>query len=245
MVTKVDAIKRVLKEFGGVATLDQIYENIEKYYPSAKASKYWKAGIRGVVNREIGKEKNFKRIGLGIYALKEYEEEPKPTVKDKKRMHSYIEGICLEIGKFKNFDVYTPDKNALFKDKIKLIDIATINCVPNFTYREIVDIVKRIDVIWFNKKGFQFPQRVFEIVDAIGTLSEALNRIIQLLPFNTEFVVVGPEKYREKFINKIEKEPYLRFKERFDYKDYNLVLKLYESSYKYNKVEKEFFKRSI
>lgn len=35
MITKVEAIKKVLKEFNGIATWEQIYENIEKYKPSA------------------------------------------------------------------------------------------------------------------------------------------------------------------------------------------------------------------
>ncbi|MEM3413883.1 MAG: hypothetical protein QXE27_08085, partial [Thermoplasmata archaeon] len=126
MGTKVEAITNVLKELGGVATLDQIYNNIEKFYPAAKSSREWKAGIRGVINRELGHNRNFKRIGLGIYALKEYVEEPKPTMREKERMHPYIEGICLTIGKYKGFHVYTPDKFALFKDKIFLKDLVTL-----------------------------------------------------------------------------------------------------------------------
>ena len=62
MVTKVEAIKKVLEDFGGKATWQQIYDNIEKYYPAAKASKAWKEGIRGVLYREIKRGRNFKRI---------------------------------------------------------------------------------------------------------------------------------------------------------------------------------------
>jgi hypothetical protein len=55
MVTKVEAIRKVLEELNGVATWEQIYDNIEKYYPHAKASKAWKEGLRGVLYREIKK----------------------------------------------------------------------------------------------------------------------------------------------------------------------------------------------
>ena len=65
MITKVEAIKKVLEEFNGIATWEQIYENIEKYKPSATKSKEWKAGIRGVLYREINNNRNFKKIGLG------------------------------------------------------------------------------------------------------------------------------------------------------------------------------------
>jgi len=245
MLTKVEAIKKVLEEFNGAATWEQIYDNIEKYYPAAKASIAWKEGIRGVLYREISKGRNFKRIGLGIYALKDYKEEPKPTIKETQRMHSYMEGICLEIGKFKGFHVYTPDKTALFKDNIYLNTISTLKDIPPFTYPKIIESVRKIDVIWFNKEGFQFPQIVFEIVDAIGTLTEALNRCLQLLNFQTKFMIIGPNAYKNKFLDKINKPPYLEFKRRFDYKDYDLVNRLYESSIKHNKIEGEFFKNSI
>lgn len=245
MATKVEAIKKVLEEFGGVATWEQIYNNIEKYYPTAKISKEWKAGLRGVLYREIKINRNFKRIGLGIFALKEYKEEEKPKPTEKIRIHSYMEGICLEIGKFKNYDVYTPDKSAIFKENIDLKDLTTIEEIPPFTYPEIINIVKKIDVIWFNKKGYQFPQMAIEVVHSIGTLSEALNRCLQLYHFNTKFLIIGSSKQRDKFISQISREPYLTFKNRFDYKDYNILIQLYENSIRQNKIEEDFFKSSV
>lgn len=239
MVTKVDAIKKVLEEFNGVATWEQIYNNIGKYYPAAKVSREWKAGIRGVLYREIKEGKNFKRIGLGIYALKEYVEEPTPTQKE--RMHPYIEGICLEIGNFEGFLTYTPDQSQVFKG-ITLSKIVTLPEIPMFTCPEIVDIVKKIDVIWFNKTGFKYPQHVFEIVDAIGTLSEALNRCLQLLHFNLNFTIIGPEEHKDKFENKINLEPYVRYMTRFDFKDYTSMINFYERSVNLNKIRPGFLK---
>ncbi len=74
-ITKVEAIKRVLKDFGGIATWEIIYNNIEKYYPNAKQSIEWKAGIRGVLYREIKENKIFKKIDEGTFALLDYSEE--------------------------------------------------------------------------------------------------------------------------------------------------------------------------
>ena len=154
MVTKVDAIKKVMEENKGVATWKQIYDTIERFYPPAKVSKEWKAGIRGVLYREIKNKKNFKRIGLGIFALENYQEEIKPLPNQKIRFHSFMEGCLLEIGNFKNFLTYTPDKSAIFKDNVFLNQIETIEGFPEFTYQEIIKIIKRIDVIWFNPNGF-------------------------------------------------------------------------------------------
>lgn len=242
MITKVEAIKKVLEEFNGVATWEQIYHNIEKYYPAAKVSTEWKAGIRGVLYREIKNKRHFKKVGLGLYALKDYEEEKKPNPEEKKRMHSYIEGICLEIGNFEGFLTYTPDKSAMFKDNVFLNQISTFPDIPPFTYSEIIEIIKRIDVLWFNKEGFQFPQSAFEVVDAVGTLTEALNRCLQLFYFNTNFTIVGPAEHKSAFNTKINTEPYIRFASRFDYKDYNTVIDVYDYAVKTDKFRKGFFR---
>lgn len=72
-MTKVEAIKKVLEDNGGIATWEIIYNEIEKYYPEAKKSKEWSAGIRGVLYREIKNEKSFKKIDEGTYSLVDYD----------------------------------------------------------------------------------------------------------------------------------------------------------------------------
>ena len=71
-MTKVEAIKLVLKDNGGVATWNIIYNQLEKYYPNIKASLEWKAGVRGVLYREI--DKAFKIVDVGIIALIDFDE---------------------------------------------------------------------------------------------------------------------------------------------------------------------------
>ena len=228
-MTKVEAIEKVMEDNGGTATWDIIYNNIEKYYPAAKEMKEWQAGIRGVLYREIKNNQNFKKIGFGIFALKEYEEERIKEVTEIKpiRMHSFVEGICLELGNFEQFDTYTPDPTAMFKDNILLSNLRTMKSLPLFTYQEIVDMVKRIDVLWFNKKGFQFPKRAFEVVDSIGTLGEALNRTYQLTEFGLEFHIIGIKENKEKFKDRIAKEPYIRVANRYKYQSYEEIIDYY------------------
>ena len=81
-LTKVEAIKKLMEDNGGLATWEIIYNEIEKYYPNAKKSDDWKAGLRGVLYRDIGK--NFKKIGDGIYTLLNYDEKDLVLDKDKK-----------------------------------------------------------------------------------------------------------------------------------------------------------------
>jgi hypothetical protein len=228
-MTKINAIRKILEDNGGIATWDIIYRNVEKYYPSVKASDEWQAGIRGVLYREIKNNRNFKKTGLGIFALKEFEEENREKIKaDKVRMHSYIEGICIELGNFEKFDTYTANPTAEFKDRILLNNITTLKSIPEFTYSEIINSAKRIDVLWFNKGSYQFPKRTFEVVDSIGTLGEALHRIFQLLEFNVHFHIIGKESDRNKFESKIQKQPYNQYSKRYTYKSYEQIITYYE-----------------
>lgn len=82
-MTKVEAIKKVLEDNGGVATWNIVYNHLEKYYPNIKKSKEWKAGVRGVLYREL--EKKFKMLDVGLIALLEFDEQNlllKEDVKD-------------------------------------------------------------------------------------------------------------------------------------------------------------------
>lgn len=71
-MTKVDAIKKVLEDNDGIAVWNIIYNQLEKYYPEIKKQKDWKAGVRGVLYRDLGK--NFKMVDEGVIALLNYDE---------------------------------------------------------------------------------------------------------------------------------------------------------------------------
>lgn len=71
-MTKVEAIKKVLEDNSGVAVWNIIYNQLENYYPEIKRQLDWKAGVRGVLYRDIGK--NFKMLDDGLIALLDYDE---------------------------------------------------------------------------------------------------------------------------------------------------------------------------
>lgn len=240
-MTKVEAIEKVMEDNGGTASLDIIYKNITKYYPTAKDSREWEAGLRGVLYREIRNNRRFKKIGLSIYALADYQEEKKPDSNDTIRMHSYIEGICLELGNFNGYLTYTADPSATYRDNLRLSDFATIQDLPVFSYDGIIHEAKRIDVIWFNKTGYAFPKRVFEVVDSIGTLNGAFNRSLQLQNFITEFYIVAPERHHEKYLQTLDLEIYRPQKSRFNFVNYDNILELYEATAKKNQIESKLF----
>ena len=227
-MTKVKAIKRLMEDNGGSATWAMIYNNIEKYYPAAKSSKEWQAGLRGVLYRELGTQ--FKRVGLGIYALIDFKEEKIEEINEQtpQRIHSIMEGICLEIGNFLDLDTYTADPTSTYNN-LTLSNLATLGTVPSFTYEEILDSTKRIDILWFNKRGYQFPKRAIEIVDSIGTLEQALKRHLQLIEFSLDFYIIGKREYKAKIGKEMNREPYIRVKDRYKVKDYDEIIELYKN----------------
>lgn len=240
-MTKVEAIAKVMEDNGGAASLEIIYDNISKYYPTAKESKEWEAGIRGVLYREIRNNRRFKKIGLSIYSLADYAAEKKPKENDTLRMHSYIEGICLELGNFNGYLTYTADPSAMYRDNLHLNNFSSIQELPAFSYDGILHEAKRIDVIWFNKTGYAFPKKVFEVVDSIGTLNGAFNRSLQLKNFITEFYIVAPEKHHDKYLQTIELEIYQPQKDRFRFVNYDDIIELYETTARKNKIESKLF----
>jgi hypothetical protein len=228
-MTKVEAIKKVLEDHNGVATWEIIFSEIETYYADIKKSFEWEAGIRGVLYREIKNNKNFKKIGLGLYGLQDYQEEKIEDVKqDTIRMHSYMEGVCIEIGNFLKLKTFTADPSAKY-NKLALSHIATLPVVPTFTYPEIVDTTKRIDVLWFNDKGFQYPKRAIEVVDSIGTLEPALKRTCQLIEFNLSFYILCKTEHIKKVQKELNAEPYKRVKDRYQVRDYDNILNIYNN----------------
>jgi len=229
-VTKVEAIKQLLQANGGVASWKDIYDNIEQYYPAAKVSPDWDAGLRGVVYRELKAGKSFKKIGFGVLALLEYQEEHLETIKkDKVRMHSYMEGVMVELGNHEKYGTYCADPSAKFQANVPINQLTTLGAFPAFTYPEIVSIAKRIDVIWFSAKGYQFPKRVIEVVDSIGTLGESLNRMYQLKDFDTDFYVLAPAQHIDKIESTLNREPYSIHRERFIVKNYDDALNYYKA----------------
>lgn len=240
-MTKVEAIEKVMQDNGGAASLDIIYKNICKYYPSAKDSKEWEAGIRGVLYREIRNNRRFKKIGLSIYSTIDYKEEQKPKTTEKDRMHSYIEGICIELGNFNGYLTYTADPSAVYRDNLRLCNFSTLHDIPDFSYEGITHEAKYIDVIWFNKIGYKFPKKIFEVVDSIGTLNGAFNRSLQLQHFMSEFIIVAPEKHHDKFIKTINMEIYQPQKDRFRFINYDDVVEWYEHTARKHELETALF----
>ncbi len=54
---------------GGKATLQEIYRDAKKFKADIDQSADWKAGIRGVLYREVRQGKNFRKVQDAQYGL--------------------------------------------------------------------------------------------------------------------------------------------------------------------------------
>src|SRR3972149_4994961 len=143
-ITWEDAIIRVVKECGGSATLKELYQNvpqIREVIPHLDANHIIRAYLRRMT-RVSGK---LKRIGLGIYALPDIKleqtlfdeiQEGKTKTEIFKGigdtdLHSYVEGMLLELGNVYGYLTYTADPSGKFGTK-PLGKLATIGGFPNF-----------------------------------------------------------------------------------------------------------------
>jgi len=164
-----------------------------------------------------------------MVALLDYQEEKIEEIKqDPIRMHSYMEGMCIEIGNFLNLDTYTADPNAKYNN-LPLSSIATLDKLPPFTYEDILKTTKKIDVLWFNDKGFLFPKRAIEIVDSIGTLDGSLKRTFQLIEFNLDFYILCKSDHINKVELELSREPYKRVRHRYKVCSYDAIEEIYNS----------------
>ncbi len=120
-ITKVETIKKVIDLCGGVATWDDIYTKSSKFYPNIDKSVEWKAGLRGVLYRELRNNKSFKRNIDNSFSLLENNDIKIPQV------DSQEENFIIEALK----DSYI----SVSFDKDKILGIIPINSTINHNYK--------------------------------------------------------------------------------------------------------------
>lgn len=159
-MTKVEAIKELLEDNGGIATWEIIYNEIEKYYPNAKVSREWQAGIRGVLYREIKNNKSFKKIEEGTFALLDFDERnlflPDITEKDKATTKEIITKIRIGQAQFRKRLVVSLIKCPITKiDDPRILNASHIKPWVMSNNRERLDI----------KNGFLFSPTFDKLFD--------------------------------------------------------------------------------
>ncbi len=230
------AVILTLKNLGGVATLGQLNQEVFKISDCVWGTKTPFASIRRIVQTD----KNIYKIRPGLYGLTKLKKENESkgiiqeteTNKDSKEViefnHSYFQGLLLTIGNLKGLKTFIPnqDKNKLFLNE-KLVNIRTLNELPQYSYTKFLLRSATIDVIWFNER--EMPHSFFEVEHSTD-IQNSLLKFNDLQDFYSRMVIVADKKRKEEYINKLKYSSFsnLHKLNRVSFMDYETLNKQYE-----------------
>lgn len=209
-MTQSQAVIETIESLGGVATLNQINQNVFQFEECKWGTKTPFASIRRIVRHTKG----IYRIRPGLYALEKYRQQLENNgiiVQNehnenseiiKTFNHAYYQGLLLEMGKMRHLDTFVPDqdKNKLFLNQSCLGDLRTIQVIPEYTYPQLVKRSSTIDVIWFNDR--LMPHSFFEIEHSTD-IQNSLLKFNDLQDFAARMIIVADGKRYHEFISKM------------------------------------------
>jgi len=241
-----EAILQVFENRKDIVTLKDLYNDVPLYLDGTISFNI-PHNIRSYLTRLKQQKGRIKQIGLSQYALIDtkyenrfYEEINENTIFDdflkkipKEIIHTYIEGMLIEIGYLSGFQTYTPDFYKIFNGKY-LSELADYTEIPKFTYEDCLTDIKEIDVIWF-KDGF--PVKTFDVENSTR-FSMALQRVYELRYFKTNFYMVANQLKERDFIKKAEKSIFKEVKDNTNFVSYNETFELYKNAVVSNSILK-------
>ena len=206
-----------MRKHNGVLTLREIYMYVESDENNPFNQKSYKSNIRCFLQRET---EIYLRIKPGLYGLQEYKDkftkeildsiqESNLSYFDRKTEHAQFQANLIYIGKKLGFETYifSQDKTRKIDDNKRLKDIVDTITMPQFTYKDVINKIKTIDVIWFdgikvNEEYYKYPKVVFEVEHSTD-IKKSLDKFILLKPFNIQYMYIVAPKTREDTFNKI------------------------------------------
>lgn len=225
-----EAVIEVMRESGGYATLGHLYENALKVEGVIWKTKTPFASIRRIVQDP----RFFFKIRPGLWALNEYRDRlPFPskarTEQETQFSHSYYQGLLVEIGNLQHFSTFVPaqDKNRKFLTR-SLSTLATLAEIPQFTFPEIVNRARTIDVAWFNSR--HFPHSFFEVEHSTD-IWKALVKFMELRDFNAEFAIVADQARHAEYDDKLRATAFADLRSRVRFINYDAVSEMHSRQY--------------
>ena len=145
---------------------------------------------------------------------------PKGTAKLKKQAkadysHSMLQGMLIELGNMLGYDTFSANTKPQYRDTT-IGDLATLDALPDFTSKRILNTAKQIDVIWLED---EFPICCFEIEHSTD-VTKGLLRMHQLIRFQSQFFIIAAEETRRKFETETSKSPFYQSQERYYFRSY-------------------------
>lgn len=204
-----EAVIQTIEKLGGIATLQQLNQEVFKIKECEWKTKTPFASIRRIVQQT----KEIYKIKQGLYALKSFRPQLESqgiiveteSNKDSQEIacfnHSYYQGLLLSIGNLKGFHTFAPnqDKNKPFANQ-SIGELRSIDEIPMFSFSHLVQRSSTIDVIWFNERNM--PNSFFEVEHSTN-ITNSLHKYNDLRDFYTKMYIVADTKRYEEFLTKI------------------------------------------
>jgi hypothetical protein len=197
-----EAVMSIMEANGGYATLGFLYQHALKV-PGVE----WKTRTPfASIRRIVQDERFFFKIRPGLWALKSWRDRLPPEMTPPKKesqvqrefSHTYYQGLLLEIGQLRGFDTFVSaqDKNKTFLGSQTLGGLTSVKEIYPFSYSNIVNCAKTIDVVWFNSR--KMPGSLFEVEHSTD-IKNSLIKFIELQDFRTDMVIVADERRKRQF----------------------------------------------
>lgn len=225
--TQTQQVVDTLRKHGGYATLGNLYHLVDT---KSWATKTPNESIRRIVQQS---DEIF-RIQPGLWALEECREEimrkfdiqPQEVKSVEQFTHGYFQGLIVEIGNMKHYTTYVPaqDQNRKFLEK-PLKDICSTIYIPNFSYENLNNRARTVDVIWFNDR--KMPNSFFEVEHSTD-IQNSVAKFCDLQDFYSRFLIVAPQNREEQFDKVMNRTAFKDMKKRISFCSYEDILKQYE-----------------
>lgn len=236
-MTQSQAVIQAIDSLGGIAPLAQIYQAALSLDGCSWGTKTPHASIRRIVRHTDG----IFVVRKGLYALESYRTE---LAKDgiveitaanadsseiKEFNHSYYQGLLVKVGNIKHFNTFVPqqDKNRKFLKEGTLGELRTLEEIPLYSYKELVQRSSTIDVIWFNDR--KMPHSFFEVEHSTD-IQNSLLKFCDLQDFNSRMIIVADDIRRKEYDKKLSETAFKELKDnnRVDFLSYDDLGKQYE-----------------
>jgi len=157
------------------------------------------------------------------------------TGKGNEYTHSLVQGMLVELGNLLGYDTYSANQSPTYRDTT-IGELATLEDLPDFTSKRILNTARQIDVIWLED---EFPICCFEVEHSTD-VTKGLLRMHQLSRFQTQFFIVGPDTLKRKFETETSKSPFYQRRDRYFFRSYEEVEKLYQQTRRFVALRDEF-----
>jgi len=232
-----EQVIKVMEESGGIATLGQLYQNVD-------VSKWGTKTPFASIRRIVQNKRFFFKIKPGLWALNKYKDEilkkypvskKSPQNKVNEFNHTYYQGLLVEIGNIEGFQTFIPyqDKNKIYLTK-PLNEYTKLKKIYNFTYDKVVKRTVMIDVSWFNKRNY--PDSVFE-VEYSTDINNSLLKFLELQDFYIKFNIVADKSRQREFENKVSSSAFDPIRKRVNFIDYEKLSRYHSKVFEYHSLK--------